>query len=75
MMIDCPIILGGTIAKFLQGSDLKLLHQFIHDNTAFPTEREFIRVTCCPDSPISRGAALPAIKKYLHSILGHDFVF
>ena len=75
MMIDCPIILGGTIAKFLQGSDLKLLHQFIHDNTAFPTEREFIRVTCCPDSPISRGAALPAIKQYLHSILGHDFVF
>lgn len=75
MMIDCPVILGGTVAKFLQGSDLKLLHQFIHDNTAFPTEREFIRVTCCPDSPISRGAALPAIKKYLHSILGHDFVF
>ena len=74
MFMDCPIILGGTIAKYLQGSDLKLLHQFVRNNTAFPTEREFIRVTCCPGSPISRGAALWFIKKYLCSIFGKDVI-
>lgn len=75
MFMDCPVILGGTVARYLQGSDIKLLHQFVRNNTAFPTEREFIRVTCCPDSPISRGAALYFIKKQLHSLLGNDAVF
>lgn len=75
MFMDCPVILGGTIAKYLQGSDIKLLHQFVRNNTAFPTEREFIKVTCCPDSPISRGAALHFIKEHLHSLLGNEVVF
>lgn len=74
MFIDCPIILGGTIARYLQGGDIKLLHQFVRNNTAFPTEREFIRVTCCPDSPISRGAALWFIKQYLGSILNRNTI-
>lgn len=75
MFTDCPVILGGTVAGYLQGSDIKLLHQFVQDNTAFPTEREFIRVTCCPGSPISRGAALYFIKQHLYSLLGRDSVF
>lgn len=75
MFMDCPVILGGTIARYLQGSDLKLLHQTIQNNTAFPTERKFIKVTCCPDSPISRGAALPYIKRYLSTLLGDSFLF
>lgn len=75
MFMDCPIILGGTVAQYLQGSDLKLLHQTIQNNTAFPTERKFIKVTCCPGSPISRGAALPYIKRYLQDLLGEDFRF
>lgn len=72
MFMDCPVILGGTIARYLQGGDLKLLHQFVRNNTAFPTEREFIRVTCCPDSPIGRGAALWFVKKYLSAVLGDN---
>lgn len=75
MFMNCPIILGGTIARYLQGSDIKQLHQFVQNNTAFPTEREFIKVTCCPDSPISRGAALYFVKQYLHSLLGNDITF
>lgn len=75
MFMDCPVILGGTIARYLQGSDIKLLHQFVRNNTAFPTDREFIKVTCCPDSPISRGAALHFIKQYLHSLFGNNVTF
>lgn len=70
MFIDYPIILGGTISPYLQGSDIAALHKLIYDNTAFPTENEFIRVSCCPRSPISRGAALPYIMKYLTDLAG-----
>lgn len=70
MFIDYPIILGGTISPYLQGSDISLLHQFIYNNTAFPTEQEFIRTSCCPSSPISRGAALPYIQAYLSDLMG-----
>lgn len=75
MFMDCPVILGGTIAGYLQGSDIKLLHQFVREHTAFPTEREFIRVTCCPGSPISRGAALHFVKEHLYSLLGSEVTF
>lgn len=74
MIIDCPVILGGTLASYLQGSDIKMLHQFVNSNTAFPTERDFIKVSCCPGSPISRGAALPYIKEYLQFILGDGII-
>lgn len=72
MFIDCDVILGGTIAKYLQGSDLSLLHQLVQDRTAFPTEREFIKISCCRSSSINRGAALPYVKKYLDSIIGKE---
>lgn len=75
MFTDCPVILGGTIARYMQGGDIKLLHRFVRNNTAFPTEREFIKITCCPDSPVSRGAALHFIKEYLHVLLGNGDVF
>lgn len=70
MLIDYPIILGGTISPYLQGSDISMLHRLVYNNTAFPTEQEFIRPSCCPNSPISRGAALPYIQEYLMGIMG-----
>lgn len=72
MFIDYPVILGGTISKYLTKDDLSLLHQLVHDNTAFPSSHEFIRPSCCPDSPISRGAALAYINKYLRVLIS-DF--
>lgn len=70
MFIDYPIIIGGTLAPYLQEQDIQLLHQLIYDKTAFPTETEFIRASRCSKSTISRGAALPYIKEYLSSIMG-----
>lgn len=72
MFIDCDIILGGTLANYLQGSDLSMLHQLVHDRTAFPTEREFIKISCCRSSSINRGAALPYVRKFLDSIMGKE---
>jgi len=70
MFIDYPVIIGGTLSPYLQGRDISTLHQMIYNITAFPTEKEFIKPSCCPNSPISRGAALPYIRKYLKTIVG-----
>lgn len=72
MFMDCDIILGGTIARYLQGSDLILLHQMVYDRTAFPTHREFIKVSCCHTNSVVRGAALPYVKKHLEMLIGKD---
>lgn len=71
MFIDCDIILGGLLSPYLQGSDLTALHSFIYNRTAFPAEREFIKVSRCPGSPISRGPALYYIKNYLNELIGY----
>lgn len=70
MFIDYPVIIGGTLSPYLQGRDISTLHRLIYNITAFPTEKEFIRPSCCPNSPISRGAALPYVTKYLKTIVG-----
>ena len=70
MFIDYPVIIGGTLSPYLTENDLSKLHQLIFDNTAFPTEQRFILPSCCPKSPISRGAALWYIKEYLNTIMG-----
>jgi len=70
MFIDYPIILGGTLAPFLEQNDLDALHSLVYNNTAFPTNAEFIRISRCTQSAISRGAALPYIKQYLASVMG-----
>ena len=72
MFMDCDIILGGTIARYLQGSDLMLLHQMVYDRTAFPTKREFIKISCCHTDSVVRGAALPYLKKYLDLLIGKN---
>ncbi|MDC0611859.1 ROK family transcriptional regulator [Vibrio sp.] len=70
MFMDCDVIIGGTISPYLQGSDLTRLHKYVYENTAFPSEREFIKASRCPGSPISRGPALFYIKEYLSELLG-----
>ena len=70
MFIDYPVIIGGTLAPYLQKQDIQLLHQLIYDKTAFPTETEFIYASRCSKSTISRGAAIPYIKEYLSSVMG-----
>lgn len=70
MFIDYPVIIGGTLAPYMQKSDIGLLHELIYNKTAFPTETGFIRLSRCSGTAMSRGAALPYVKEYLYSILG-----
>lgn len=70
MFVDYDIILGGTLAVYLQPQDIKRLHQFVAERSAFPTKREFIKISNCATEPIAIGAALPYITKYFDTVLG-----
>lgn len=69
MLIDYDIILGGILPKYLEPSDISLLHRLIKERTAFPTNREFIRIGSHLTVPNAKGAALPYVQKYLDSVL------
>ncbi len=69
MLIDYDIILGGILPKYIESSDITLLHKLIKERTAFPTNREYIRTAEHLSVPNAKGAALPYIQKYLDSVL------
>ena len=47
MLIDCDIILGGILAAYLQEEDIGALHRLVAARTAFPTDRNFIKISRC----------------------------
>lgn len=65
MVIDYDIILGGTIAPYLQDEDIEILLTRIRNTSAFPTERRYISTAVNATVPIACGAALPYIKSFL----------
>lgn len=69
MLMDWNIILGGTLAVYLLPEDIKELHRLVTQRTAFPTKREFIKISRCASSPIAIGAALPYIMHYLDTVV------
>lgn len=69
MLIDYDIILGGTLPRYLNSSDVALLHRLIKERTAFPTDREFIHPARHLDVPNAKGAALPYVREYLDTVL------
>lgn len=70
MFIDYPIILGGTLAPYLENKDIETLHKLFCKKSAFPTDTLFIHSSKCDASSISRGAAIFYIKEYLGSVMG-----
>lgn len=69
MLVDYEIILGGTLATYLQQEDIFTLHRMVAKRSAFPTEREFIRIARQAALPIAKGAALPLVRHYLDSVV------
>ena len=70
--IDYDIVLGGTIAPYLLETDVSLLLQAIKKITAFPSDRRFIKISSCLNSPISQGAALTYVRNYLDRVISHN---
>lgn len=69
MAINCDIILGGTLSRFLIGEDVQKLQELINQRTAFPTQRQYISISRCSNLPLCIGAALPIIQEYLQTIM------
>lgn len=69
MMIDYDIILGGTLAPYLQSADLDTLHRLVARRSAFPSARQFIKISSGPAAIFAKGGALPYIRHYLDTFL------
>lgn len=65
MMIDYDVILGGLLGRNLIPSDIDILHRMISAQTAFPSERRYIRISESAPTPIAVGAALPYVIQHL----------
>ena len=69
MVIDYDVILGGTLGQVLSSSDIRFLHEFIKKNSAFPSQRKFIKISHTASIPNAKGAALPFVREFLDIIL------
>ncbi|PWJ50550.1 ROK family transcriptional regulator [Faecalicatena contorta] len=69
MAINCNIILGGNLSRYLVNEDIIKLHELVNKRTAFPTTEQYIGISSCANIPLCIGAALPFIEKYKKSIM------
>lgn len=69
MAINCDMILGGTLSRFLVEEDVIQLQELINKRTAFPTKTHYISISRCSHLPLCMGAALPFVQEYLEGIM------
>lgn len=69
MAMNCGIILGGTLSRYLVNEDIVKLHELVNKRTAFPTYESYIGISTCVNIPLCVGAALPFLEKYIDSIM------
>lgn len=65
MLLDCDIILGGTLGGFLTREDVLFLQRKIRSQSAFAPASDFIRIGHNEIDVFSCGAALPYIRDFL----------
>lgn len=68
LVADYNFILGGTIAPYLNQSDIRFLHEEVARLSPFEDPGEFISISRMPERSISIGAALPYLEDYLESL-------
>ncbi|CUX26157.1 ROK family protein [Clostridium sp. C105KSO13] len=69
MAINCDVILGGNLSRYLVNSDIERLHDLVNKRTAFPAADSYISISSCFNIPLCIGAALPFIEKYKNKIM------
>jgi N-acetylglucosamine repressor len=69
MAINCNIILGGSLSRYLNYDDIVKLHESVNKRTAFPATEQYISISTCTNIPLCIGAALPFIEKFKHGIM------
>lgn len=69
MIINCDVIIAGTISRYLLEEDLDYLHHVIMESSAFPTPDRYISISNYSNYPACMGAAIPAIREYLTTLM------
>lgn len=69
MAINCNVILGGNLSRYLINDDILKLHELVNKRTAFPAAEPYISISSCSNIPLCIGAALPLIEKYKNKIM------
>lgn len=65
MLLDCDIILGGTLSRFIGEEDIRYLQFTIRQRSVFSPVTDFIRIGHSDEDVFSCGAALPYIQEFL----------
>lgn len=68
LVIECPIVLGGHLAPYMQEEDFRYLHRKIQTLTAFPDEEPFLLHGAPYLNSVAVGAALKFIKAFLDCV-------
>ncbi|MDL2233376.1 ROK family transcriptional regulator [Ruminococcaceae bacterium OttesenSCG-928-L11] len=68
MFMDSNIVLGGNLAGYLKSADIKKLHALVQERSAFPTQRDFIKISKCSGVPYAKGGALPYVQEFFESL-------
>lgn len=68
MMMNCDIILGGSISPFLRDDDIERLKSKMHGCEKLPLSDFFVKRAQTNGEGVACGAALPFIEQFLHSI-------
>lgn len=65
MLLDCDIILGGVLGRFLAIDDVRFLQRRIRSRSVFAPASDFIRIGHTETDIFSCGAAIPYVREYL----------
>lgn len=65
---DVDIILGGHLAPFLTGEDIRFLYEKVRSSIPFEEAEDYIVISKMPSHSITIGAALPYIRAFLEDI-------
>ncbi len=67
-LLDCDIILGGTVARHMVDSDLRQLQQAVRSNSLYAPVSDFISLGHSDVDICACGAAIPYIAEFLENV-------
>lgn len=67
MMFDCPVVLGGYLAEYLEPY-MEELKRRAYRRNSFDQNRDYLRLAHIRQEPVAIGAALQYIERFLESV-------
>lgn len=68
MVLPCPVILGGTLADYIEQPDIARLEDTIAELSSFKSQTHILSKAICGKTSAAQGAALHFIIRYLNAM-------